>query len=457
MSASVCLGLLLLLWRISQSLSVVSSSSSYSLRSPLSTVISSRPASSVSSQSSSSSVIPETWIHGDNQEGEFLDVEDILKDPRTTKDTSHLDIIAREMITERHITRPMVPDQEPSQEPVKNHQPRVKNNLMMLHQNDVNNEDFKSVMNYNSHFKPHVTKDLFKSGFTVERSDACRNTHDEDILLTIIVISAPDHFDQRQAIRSSWGGSGPGVVFTFLVGLSDDKRVADEVMNESDKYKDMVINKITDLYQNLSLKTLSAFNWVVNHCPKSSFLLKVDDDMFVQVDKIIKKIQMIKDPHPRLILGNISRNWKPVRNPQSKYLINEAQYPETTYPDFATGPSYLVSREAVAEILEAAMDMNYIHLEDVFLTGVVADSLGIQRLDENEFKNNAVRVPAQFMGCTIERSVTIHKVSPEEQLELFKLSKHPNCGKPNKQALADQTKKLLKNAIKTKGIQTKMF
>ena len=119
---------------------------------------------------------------------------------------------------------------------------------------------------------------------------------------------------------------------------------------------------------------------MLKHCPQSQFLLKVDDDMFVGLyRKLSATISTILENHsrPRLILGNISRGWKPVRNPKSKYLITEAQYPEDSFPDFATGPSYLVSAQAVGEIYTAAMEFNYIHLEDVFLTGVVADSLDI--------------------------------------------------------------------------------
>ena len=97
------------------------------------------------------------------------------------------------------------------------------------------------------------------------------------------------------------------------------------------------------------------------------------------------------------------------------------------------------------------MTHKYIHLEDVFLTGVVAEGLQIPRIDLGEFKNNAVRVPVQFMGCTIEKSFTIHKVSPEEQRDLHDLAKSPNCGQGNSKAkLLLQTKKLLKSVIKEK-------
>ena len=407
-----------------------------SLRLPLS-------AASEHSLKSQTPDIQDSWIRGNSQDG-FLNVEDILRDPKTTKDSLHLENL---VITESPVVKI---DPHYKLDPIKNgdkpdkHKPRVKIDIDL--QKVAKNEDFRSVMNYNAHFEPHITKDIYNEGFTVEKNENCEREN----LLTIIVISAPDHFKQRDAIRRSWGRSSEDkVAFTFLVGISEDESVSSKVMQEAETHKDIVINKITDLYQNLSLKTLSAFHWMLKHCPRSQFLLKVDDDMFVQVEKLTAKISAIleNDPRPRLILGNISRGWKPVRNPKSKYLITEAQYPEERYPDFATGPSYLVSIQAVREIYAAAMEFKYIHLEDVFLTGVVADSLDISRTDVHEFKNNAVRVPAQFMGCTIEKSFTIHKVEPEEQKELYQLSKSPNCGRPNKKHIASQTKKMIKTAI----------
>ena len=304
-------------------------------------------------------------------------------------------------------------------------------------------------MIYNSNFVPHITRDVYSEGYVLDNKDACEVK--EEILLLIIVISAPEHFAHREAIRSSWGERSPGTVTTFLVGLPEDSATRAKIEQEAEVHGDLVLNNIIDHYENLSLKTLSAFHWFQTFCRRAEFLLKVDDDMFVQVSKILDKVHKLLDidPVPRVILGNVSSGWKPVRNPRSKYLITESQYPGERYPDFVTGPSYLVSRRAAAEILPAALDLKYIHLEDVFLTGVVAESLGIPRINIGEFKNNAVRVPVQFMGCTIQKSFTIHKVSPEEQSDLHQLARSPNCGKSNSKAgLLRQTKKLLKSAIK---------
>ena len=128
-----------------------------------------------------------------------------------------------------------------------------------------------------------------------------------------------------------------------------------------------------------------------------------------------------EDPLQKLIVGNISKGWKPVRNPKSKYFITESQYPEEKYPDFATGPSYLVSKAAVEPLVEAALEQLYIHLEDVFITGVVAEKVHVERRNNEQFKNNAVRVPARFMGCTLLHTITIHKVKQTFQSIIKKM------------------------------------
>ena len=314
---------------------------------------------------------------------------------------------------------------------VKKWKPKVKSDLHVA-KIDNQNGDFDSVMNYNSHFTPHITKDIFKAGYKISNGGACGRNR-TGILLTILVISAPEHFKQRQAIRESWGDTKlfKEVAFSFFVGLSENASVMVALEEESKKYGDSIINNNVDLYQNLALKSLSALSWIKQFCRKSH-LLKVDDDMFVQVERVLELIQSKVKRSSRLILGNISRGWKPVRNPRSKYLITEAQYGKEKYPDFATGPSYLVTSRAMTEMISVALEQKYIHLEDVFLTGVVAELLGITRVHVVQFKNNASRIPVQFMGCTLEHTITIHKVDPEEQSALYKLATNPDCGNKGK-------------------------
>jgi len=305
--------------------------------------------------------------------------------------------------------------------------PRVKSDILAA-EKDNKNEDFDSVQSYNSHFTPHITKDLYPVGYSVPNTGAC--TREGRVLVAILVISAPAHKAQREAIRAAWGREREGVVFSFLVGTVKGD-LGRELLREATEHRDLIVSRVTDSYENLGLKTISGLDWVVQYCPDAEFVLKVDDDMFVQVDKLLELVHslLLEGKSQKLVVGNISRGWRPVRNPRSKYYITEAQYEGDTYPDFATGPSYLVSRAAVIPLVEEALVQKYIHLEDVFITGVVAQTVGVTRRNTELFKNNAVRVPARFMGCTLLHTITIHKVDPEEQEEMHELSSNPDCGR----------------------------
>ena len=367
--------------------------------------------------------IEASWINGKSREG-FLSVDNILKDPRTTEDSAHLERLGQ---TPKPETSDFVIKK--SKQKLKLWKPRVKSNIKAAKEN--HNADFDSVMKYNSHFTPHVTKDLYKPGYLITNSDVCEDIH-ENVLVTILVISAPDHFKQREAIRNSWGKTKDNkeVVLSFLVGLSDNTTVDKAVADESAKNGDVIVNNINDSYQNLSLKTISAFAWFTQFCSKAPFLLKVDDDMFVQIDKLLKIIRLYlskENVGSKSILGNIAKKWHPVRNPKSKYLITVAEYPAEIFPDFATGPGYLVSQEAAKALVPVAMNHKYLHLEDVFLTGVVAEILGIKRTHIEEFKIYPNKIPMKRIGCVLKRAVIIHNVNPSDQIKLLKLAVSPPC------------------------------
>ena len=151
----------------------------------------------------------------------------------------------------------------------------------------------------------------------------------------------------------------------------------------------------------------------------------------LQVQRLLAVIRGLSKsvPSQKLIVGNVASGWVPVRNPKSKYFITEDQYAEASYPAFVTGPSYLVSKLAVKILYYSALEHPFLHLEDVFLTGIIAEKEDIPRRHAVEFRNNPVRIPAKFLGCTLLRTISIHKVLPKEQKELAEMATNPQCGK----------------------------
>ncbi len=62
---------------------------------------------------------------------------------------------------------------------------------------------------------------------------------------------------------------------------------------------------ILDSYRNLTLKHMLAYEWTIEHCPEVDFVLKVDDDTFVdtihlpnylKINDLGRKTEVIVNP-----------------------------------------------------------------------------------------------------------------------------------------------------------------
>lgn len=109
-----------------------------------------------------------------------------------------------------------------------------------------------------------LVQELYVPGWfaTPSKTQVCSDEKSNGTILLVTVISAPENIAQRQAIRASWGRFGrrrKDVQIVYLVGRSN--RLDKELKQEAEKFSDLVVNNIYDSYENLTLKTLSAFKW----------------------------------------------------------------------------------------------------------------------------------------------------------------------------------------------------
>ncbi len=129
----------------------------------------------------------------------------------------------------------------------------------------------------------------FKYPFKIQ---PCRKTGG----LFVAVISAPDYFDKRQIIRQTWlrhmfMQSDLGKLnlsgFGFVVGLTRSNETQIQIEEESAKYNDILQIDMMDDYYNLTLKVVGLTNWINNHCSQVDFVLKVDDDVYINVHNLL--------------------------------------------------------------------------------------------------------------------------------------------------------------------------
>lgn len=264
-----------------------------------------------------------------------------------------------------------------------------------------------------------ITSSIYESGFLHSQEHLCKKQISGNITLLILITSAPNHINYRQSIRQTWShfGQRTDVAIGFIIGrLETPGPVKVQLQHEMNLYGDLIQANFVDSYNNLTLKTISILEWTLTYCSTAEFLLKTDDDMFINVPRLLEFIQLHRNKKS-LIYGRLAKKWKPIRNKKSKYYVSPAQYGAKLFPSFTTGPAYLFTGgKTIEKMYHMALKNTYLKLEDVYTTGIVAQNAGINRIHVNEFLNR--RIP--FNVCNIRKSISIHMIKENEQYDLWR-------------------------------------
>ncbi|XP_053699368.1 lactosylceramide 1,3-N-acetyl-beta-D-glucosaminyltransferase-like isoform X2 [Sabethes cyaneus] len=210
------------------------------------------------------------------------------------------------------------------------------------------------------------TTDIYERGHMNDSGsikNICPN-NGSDINLLILITSAPTHREQRLSIRQSWGHYGirRDISIGFILGRTQDQRIEDQLSAENYMYSDLIRGNFVDSYKNLTLKTISLLEWTSANCPNATYLLKTDDDMFINVPKLLQFIETHLS-HKRSIFGRLAKKWKPIRNKKSKYYVSPEQYFPPVFPPFTTVLPQ--SRETKSGKLFSRHRMFYVGLRNV--------------------------------------------------------------------------------------------
>jgi len=87
-----------------------------------------------------------------------------------------------------------------------------------------------------------------------------------------------------------------------FAGRTENETLLDGIEMEKHLYDDLIVANFEDSYDNLTLKTMSSLEWIDTYCNQSDFVLKTDDDMFINVPNLlnfIDRIEVSKVPEPK--------------------------------------------------------------------------------------------------------------------------------------------------------------
>merc|ERR1711962_547170 len=229
----------------------------------------------------------------------------------------------------------------------------------------------------------------------------------------VMVHSAPKNFRQRDLIRETWGSvsslQGWQVRVVFLLGLAgqesrEKSRSQDDnwlksrsldsnaflkssstasqlyrsesvnqlVTLESRLHRDIVQGNFSDNVESLTQKHVMGYRWVTDFCSTPRFVLKTDDDVFVEMYHLFNFVNAVygSSPGPSLVCDVIPAG-------TSHHRAGKWKETHRLFPKYCSGSAYLVTPSLVSTFLKATEEVPSLRMDDVYMTGLVRERLGV--------------------------------------------------------------------------------
>ncbi|XP_041367961.1 beta-1,3-galactosyltransferase 1-like [Gigantopelta aegis] len=223
----------------------------------------------------------------------------------------------------------------------------------------------------------------FNYSFLINEPEACQSSPE----LVIIIVGAASNDDRRRAIRETWANGNRlqtvSNIILFMVAGTDNT-TQKVIRSESEKFHDILQPSFPDSYETLPLKSVAILKWTIQYCMSSRFILKTDDDVYVNIPVLLQLLQA--QPNAEFMLGKENYNISVRRVPHDKYYISKAQYPYKAFPPYLQGVGYVITTRAVPRLYDAALHMPLVRLEDVYVGGFCRIRSGVSMIHTELFK-----------------------------------------------------------------------
>lgn len=264
-----------------------------------------------------------------------------------------------------------------------------------------------------------VCEDCFNTdfGYIIE-SDVCTRNTTQNASILLLVFSKHENHLQRKALRRTWLSQAKGnITYTFVFGKSSVEELNYNVADEQKIHNDILLIDFTESYRNLTLKTISAFRWAVSNCDHVKFVMKVDDDMWVNLEALQEMVSNPLGLSTNKLYGSCSKNARPFRDPKHKYYIPFSMYNEPTYPPYCSGTGYLTHMAVIRELVKLSPNIPFFPLEDIYIA-LCLQHLGYNVHNVGEF--HAYKVyphPCLYRSSVV---ITSHGITQNELYLIWK-------------------------------------
>ncbi|XP_052281082.1 uncharacterized protein LOC127878596, partial [Dreissena polymorpha] len=169
----------------------------------------------------------------------------------------------------------------------------------------------------------------------------------------------------------------------------------------------------TDTYRNLTYKAISGLRWAQENCPNTTYVLKTDDDIVVDIHRVVRLMKAYienKWGKKNILAGYIWPHMNVDRNKSSKWYVSPEEFPKPFYLKYCSGSSYLMSTDVVAKFYTNSLTVPFFWIDDYYVTGMLASAAGVTPTSLNDryiLENNA-DMAALLQNDSKTRFVFVH-------------------------------------------------
>ncbi|XP_061164671.1 beta-1,3-galactosyltransferase 1-like isoform X2 [Saccostrea echinata] len=219
------------------------------------------------------------------------------------------------------------------------------------------------------------------SPYLINNPSICKSK--EKLNYVVIVHTSTDHFKRRSIIRHTWGNinilRNRGFRIVFFFGLSKNEKTQTMLENESTVYGDIVQGHFVDSYHNLTHKGVLTYRWLSEFCSNVEMVVKVDDDMFVNIFYLMEYyLPKYRKSKRSLMCHNRPKGTSPIMRQKSKWQVKDEQFKNMThYPvTYCNGYFVLISADIIRELYKSSFLTPFFWVDDVYLYGLLPDKIG---------------------------------------------------------------------------------
>ncbi|XP_043913878.1 beta-1,3-galactosyltransferase 9 [Protopterus annectens] len=261
--------------------------------------------------------------------------------------------------------------------------------------------------------------------YHISNAQACSG---QDIFLLTVIFSNAENKTRRDAIRTTWANltnfKGYTILTVFALGEAGPESRQSEIEEEFQIYGDIIQGKFLDSFDNKIRKIVMTMEWTVTFCSKARFILKTEEDVFVNYVSLVDYLLILKRNPEDLYIGRVIHQQMPIREPQSVGFVSVTLYPEESYPDYCSGTAFVVSQDVARKVYVVSKKTAVPVPHDVFV-GICANKAGVVPTHSSRFSGDR---HISYNRCCYKFIFTSSKMVGDEFFTVWKdINDGKNC------------------------------